>query len=112
MRNKGLHEEAILLYKKAVQVKENYYKALFNAGITLSYLKKYEDAIEYYDKALAVKPESSESLLHKGIALCMLNRLAEASQVFHVAFASAKTNKSTRICTHYANLFNLAIEFS
>ncbi|MDI9635363.1 protein kinase [Geitlerinema splendidum] len=103
MRNKKLHEEAIFLYKKAIEIKRDYYKALFNIGVTFSYLKKYEDAIEYYDKALAVKPQSAETLLHKAIALGVLNRLIDAFQVFQDAFSLKKTNKSTRIYKRYAD---------
>lgn len=109
-RNKGLHEEAILLYKKAIQIKEDHYKAWFNIGITFTYLKKYEDAICCLDKALVAKPKSGEVFLHKAIVLYALERPTEAIQSFQTALSLKENNKFTRIYRYYADLLNLDAE--
>lgn len=82
LKNKKHHEEAVLLYKKVIEINSRHYKAWFNMGIAFSYLKLYTEAVNCYNQALEIKSQSSEAWLHKGISLYKLNFYEEALQAF------------------------------
>lgn len=85
LKNIKHHEEAIILYNKAIETKPRYYKAWFNKGIALSYLKLYIEAIESYKKAINLKPKSSEAWFHKGIAFYQISSYENALISFEKA---------------------------
>ncbi|RUR78674.1 protein kinase [Chlorogloeopsis fritschii PCC 9212] len=78
LKNRKHHEEAILLYKKVLEINPTHCKAIFNIGIAHSYLKNYSAAIEVYDYLLNIKPNCIEALSHKRIILNKLRSYEEA----------------------------------
>jgi tetratricopeptide (TPR) repeat protein len=66
----GKSNDAVLYYKKALQIKPDYLIALDNLGIALFQLGKYEEALSYYSEALKIAPE------HAGIHNHIANVLA------------------------------------
>jgi serine/threonine protein kinase len=84
LKNRKHHEEAILLYKKVLEINPKHFNAIFNIGIAYSYLKDYDAAINTYDLLLNIKPDSVVTLLHKGIILYKLNLYEEAIITFEI----------------------------
>ena len=70
--------EALASFEKALALKPDYEKALFNRGEALSQLGRQEDAIASYDAALAIRPENGEALLGRADSLLQLGRLDAA----------------------------------
>lgn len=85
LKNKKHHEEAVLLYKKVIEINPRHYKSWFNMGIAFSYLKLYPEAVKCYDQAIEIQSNSSEAWFHKGISLYKSIFYEEALQSFNSA---------------------------
>ena len=68
----------MLCYKQAINLKPDYYHALYNLANTLKELKKFDDAVENYKKAIALKPDFAEAYINLGLTLKELDRFEEA----------------------------------
>lgn len=80
LRDKGEHEKAIGLWKKAIAISPNprYYASLGNA---FRRLERYDEAIAAYDKALQTAPNHPViRLLHESLGICLaeVGRYGEA----------------------------------
>ena len=85
LRLQQRHDEAIALYREALEMDSRYAPALAGMGIAFFELEQYEEAIESMEEALIVAPELPEaSSLHRltGRALQELGRLEEAAERF------------------------------
>ncbi|MDM3846569.1 MAG: protein kinase [Aphanizomenon gracile PMC638.10] len=78
------HNEAILLYKKVLEINSSHFGSLFNIGVAYSYLSLYEEALEAFNKLLEVKPFNIKTLLHKGIILYKMMLYDEAFKIFEL----------------------------
>lgn len=72
------YEEALTLYKKAIQVRPDYLEAWNCQGNTLFQLKRYKEALNAYDQAIQIKSNYLESWSGRGIVLNNLQRYEEA----------------------------------
>jgi tetratricopeptide (TPR) repeat protein len=72
------YEEAIVSYKKALELKPDIPIVWVTYGVALAHLSRYEEAIICYDKAIRLKQDYSDALLVRGIALRNLGRHEEA----------------------------------
>ena len=60
LENLGLHNESILSYDKAIEIKHSNYSAWYYRGIALENLGKLEEAAVSYDKAIKIQPKDKE----------------------------------------------------
>ncbi len=83
LRQQQRHDEALALYREALEMDSRFAPALAGMGIAFFELERYEEAIEWMERALAVAPELPEaSSLHRltGQALHELGRPEEAAE--------------------------------
>jgi tetratricopeptide (TPR) repeat protein len=78
-------EEAILAFKKAIELKPDYTKAWFNIGVAHGELGKQEEAVRDFEKVIELKPDSPQGWCNKGVALTKLNKHREALPFFDKA---------------------------
>ncbi|MEM8504813.1 MAG: CHAT domain-containing tetratricopeptide repeat protein [Cyanobacteria bacterium P01_D01_bin.1] len=83
----GQHEEAIMSYEQALDIKPDCYEALYHKGLALSRLGQHEESIVSYEQALDIKPDGAQALYKKGFALGELGRYEEAIIAFEQALA-------------------------
>ena len=78
LMRKGKLNDAVLNYKKALQIRPDYLTALDNIGLALYRLEKFEEAYNYYMEALKIDPKHAG--VHNNIAnvLTALGKLEEA----------------------------------
>ncbi|MGI2903299.1 protein kinase domain-containing protein [Tolypothrix sp. VBCCA 56010] len=88
LKNRKHHEEAILLYKKVIEIRPTHFRAIFNIGIAYSYLKLYDLAIDTYNTLLDIKPNATEVVLHKGIIFYKSSHYDEALECFDLVINS------------------------
>ncbi len=65
---KGLYDEAITDYTKALEINPNHTSALFYRGTTYLKRSRYDEAIADYTKALEIKPNHSMALNNRAAA--------------------------------------------
>ena len=72
------HEEAVIIYDRALAARPNYFEAFVHRGISLMALALFEDALGSFDKAIAIRPRETGLWLNRGNALSALGRHGEA----------------------------------
>ncbi len=85
LRAQQRHDEALALYREALELDSEFAPAVAGMGIAFFELERYEEAIESMERALVLAPELPEaSSLHRvtGRALQELGRLEEAAAQF------------------------------
>lgn len=78
----GQIDEAIVHYKKALQIRPDYAEAYSNLGAAFSDQGKLDQAIIYYNKALSIKPTLAKTHKNLGYVLLGQNKLDEAVEHF------------------------------
>ncbi|HNY13844.1 MAG TPA: tetratricopeptide repeat protein, partial [Candidatus Wallbacteria bacterium] len=63
---KAKYDEAMAEYKKAIELKKDYFEAFEKLGLCLAELGKYEDAIEFLSKCVAIKPDYAQGYVNLG----------------------------------------------
>lgn len=76
------HEEALDAYKKALQIRPDYWEAWKGQGDTLQSLNRYEEALSAYDKAIQIQPNYWEAWIGRAQTLASLGRYEEAIEAF------------------------------
>lgn len=85
LRRQERHNEALGLYREALEMDSRFAPAIAGMGVALFELERYEEAIDSMARALALAPELPEaSSLHRlaGRSLQELGRLEEAAEQF------------------------------
>ena len=77
-KNSGRTEEAILLYKKAIEISPTQPNAYSNLGNLYHYLGNFEGALAFSSKSLELKPNNSEALITQGWSFKELGHLDQA----------------------------------
>ena len=78
-------DEAITMYDKAMQFKEDHFDAYNNKGNALKLLKDYKCALSCYDKAIEIKPNFVEAWVNKGNAFKDLKQFEDALYCYQKA---------------------------
>lgn len=83
----GRGDEAVGAYRRALQLRPQFFEALANLGNVHEGAGRFAEAAACYQRALALRPE--EPLLLNGLGMCELarGRLAEAAALFERALA-------------------------
>ena len=75
---KGRYEEAIVQWKKALELNPGEASVHLNLGVALARAGKADDAIEEYRKALEINPNDAEVYYRLGMSLADMGRFDEA----------------------------------
>ncbi len=78
-------EDAVYMYKKAVQKDKKCYRAYYNLGNYYFDHGKYEEAMENYTKAYKLQPENPYVCYNIGCTALKQNNLMKAKLYFHKA---------------------------
>lgn len=98
------YEEAVKIFKRAVEVNPNYSKAQNNLGNALSELKRYDQAIAHYQLAIKIEPEYAEAFNNLANALRSSGQIKESVEYY---------SEAIRIDSEYDEAyFNLGITLS
>ncbi len=87
-------EDAIILFKKALQIDNNFIDALNNHGWASSQLGRYEEAISYYENAKKIDPNNVRAWRAIGWNLARIHRYDEA--LTHINAAITLDSQSGR----------------
>ena len=85
LENRGLLEEAVQAYGRAVEADADYALPHINLVSALGKLERFEDAARHYRRALALAPDSAELHVNWGTLLARTGRPAEAAGSFRRA---------------------------
>ena len=91
-------EEAIVNYKKSIQINPDYAEGYNNLGSVLYKLKKFDESIEAYEKAIKLKPNFAEVYNNLGITFKEIGKFDESIEAYEKAiklkpnFAEAYNN--------------------
>ncbi len=98
MASRGLVDEAIAHYEKALEIRPAYVEAHYNLGNALARRSHLDEAIAHYEKALQIKPGFAEAHYNLGIVLAARGQLEAAITHFQKAleikpdYADARRN--------------------
>lgn len=84
--NKKDYINAINLYKKSIEIKQNEAAALYNSAVCLIKLKAYENAIDLIKKAIHLKSDS-RYFFNLGYCYAMLSNNRKALICFNTAWS-------------------------
>jgi protein O-mannosyl-transferase len=77
-RGRGQVEDAIVHFRKALEIKPDYVDAHFNLAAVLATRGQIDDAIDHYQKALKIKPDHADAHINLGAALAGGGQVDEA----------------------------------
>jgi tetratricopeptide (TPR) repeat protein len=83
----GRNEEAIAIWKKALELNPSSDKAHNNVGLLLAGSGKFEEAIPHFEKTLEINPEYPAAHSNLGVALAAIGKLEDAMAEFRQALA-------------------------
>lgn len=98
---KGLHNEAVSFFGKAIINDFNNCELYFNLGWSLSALGKYNEAIEAYDKALKIKADIKEAYNALGEIYALTGNISKAETMFKKALVYAPNYPEAKINLAY-----------
>jgi tetratricopeptide (TPR) repeat protein len=79
------NEEALISYRKVVDLQPHMFISWFNQANALSRLDRNEEAILSYNKAVEIQPNSHEALAYLGSVLSKLGRYEKALECYEAA---------------------------
>lgn len=78
----GQHDEAVPIYRYALEIKPNFAEAHHGLGLALKKLGQIDNAVMCYRRALEIKPDFTEAKGNLGISLRLLGQLDEAESIY------------------------------
>ena len=81
------YEDAIVEYRRAASLREDFPEAHLNLGNSLKAMGRYEEAAGAYRAAITLRPAYAEGHSNLGIVLARLNRPSEAAASFAAAIS-------------------------
>lgn len=85
LAHKGRLDEAVVHFRKSLEISPNYPEANNNLGSVLASEKRWEEATGFYEAALHVRPHDAKTRSNIGLSLTEIGRLDEASIHFREA---------------------------
>jgi protein O-GlcNAc transferase len=79
---RGRHEDAVDLLKRALAAKPDWVEAIFNLGNVLAAQGRLDEAVARFERVLAMRPQMPEVHYNLGNVLSRLGRHAEAAERF------------------------------
>ena len=84
-QNKGLHQEAIAYFAKAIRLSPSHAPYQFNFAVSLEGLGKLREALDAYEKVITLAPDVKETYFKCGQINKELNNDSKAQNCFHKA---------------------------
>ena len=97
----GCLEEAFLAYRRAVNLKPEYFEAANNVGNILYKLNRKDDALTWFQKALTINPDFAVGYLNIGNIAHDRGQLTDAIVSYQRALA---LNPAMAVCHHHLGL--------
>ena len=91
----GLHDEAIILYDKSIELNPNNKYTLNNKGFTLTILERFEEAIPLFDKAIKIDKTFAYSYNNRGLAKIKIGKEGEGLEDINYSLKLDATNSYT-----------------
>ena len=82
---RGQVDEAVALFRKALEIKPRYVDAYNNLGVAFVKQARFEEAVSEYRRALEIEPHDATAHVNLGIALYQQGRLPEAVAEYRTA---------------------------
>jgi len=89
--------EAIIKYKKSIEINPDYAEGYNNLGSVLYKLKKFDESIEAYKKAIKIKPNFAEGYNNLGITFKEIGKYDESIEAY---------KKAIKIKPNFAEAYN------
>jgi len=80
--DKGKFNEAINVYKKALNLEPKNVDVLIKIGLSYRHLEEYEIAIDYYDKVLEIEPDNKTALNNIGYVMEVRGEIEDAIEMY------------------------------
>lgn len=80
--DKGKFNEAINVYKKALDLEPKNVDVLIKIGLSYRHLEEYETAIDYYDKVLEIEPDNKTALNNIGYVMEVRGEIEDAIEMY------------------------------
>jgi tetratricopeptide (TPR) repeat protein len=93
---RGMYDEAIAEFKKALAIDPNYPRALFNLGVTYAKKGMFDEAITQYKKALSNQPDYAKAHQNLGNAYAKTGKFDEAIYQYRKALSLNEDNVDAR----------------
>jgi len=109
LNKQGKRDEAIEMYRKALQMQPDNTIAHYNLANALREQGRNDEAIRHYREAIRRRPGYAEAHINLGSALAQQDRLDEAIGEFHLALRSEQDDRRSRpliIARAYMHLGN------
>ena len=97
LREQKRFQEAIIYFKKALEIKPKFVEAHNNIGILFKEQERFEEAILHYKKSISIMPELPDSYNNIGNVLKLIGNFDEAVKNF---------NKAIKIKPTFADAYN------
>ncbi len=80
--DKGKYNEAINVYKRALDLEPNNIDLLIKIGLSYRHLEEYDRAIDYYDRVLDIEPDNKTALNNIGYTKECQGQIEEAIDLY------------------------------
>ena len=77
------NDQAIINYKKSIQIDSQYFNAYNNLGVIMFRLQKFHDAIKYFNEAIKINPKFCKAINSLGATLIFFEKFDEAINCFN-----------------------------
>src|SRR5918912_3843408 len=78
-------EDALIHFRRAIEIKDDYFRSWRNCGITLSSLDRYNEALECYERVLELNPSIPSTWISRGNILRRLGNYQDAINSYNHA---------------------------
>lgn len=80
--DKGKYNEAINVYKKALDLEPDNVDAFIKIGLSYRHLEEYDRAIDYYDRVLDIEPDNKTAINNIGYTLECKGQIEDAIEMY------------------------------
>lgn len=87
----GEYEQAIEEFKKAIEIKPDFYQAYHNLGLSYASLAQYQDAKNSFEKTIQIKPDSAETYKSLG-KVCIALKNYDDSLFYYKKYTELNPN--------------------